>query len=77
MSKDVSSTKKVRIRIAKAAEALSALNDIWKKYINRKRELSLFRSNVHAVLKYSSESWYRIQVLENTMNTFKSASGRF
>ena len=73
MSTDGKIIREVRTRTAKAAVALSSLNNIWKtKNIGRKPKLNLIRSSVLSVPTYGSDSWCCTKALENTYNTFEN-----
>jgi hypothetical protein len=67
----------IKYRLAKARNAYSSLNNVWK---SRKYSLSLklkiYNSNVKSILLYGSETWRVVRTDFNKLNTFHTKNMR-
>ena len=77
MSTDEGALADIKSRLAKARNAFSSLNNIWKsnKY-SLDLKLKIYNSNVKPILMYGAETWRFVRIDFNKLNVFHTKSLR-
>ena len=72
ISTDSNIEKEISTRIGLVAQAFNRLQSIWKSTaLQTKTKLKIYRSNVHSVLLYASETWKTNKRLESRLRGFE------
>ena len=71
LSKDGSSTKEIRTRIAMATAAMTKLQKIWKSDISIQVKVKLYKSLVVSILLYGCETWTLMADTERRIQAFE------